>query len=74
LGTSIKSSQQVSSKGLFKIFDYVIELYSETDTILDFEGSDVLGIARFFKGFGSIEEEYTFLKWNKLPIIIKYFK
>jgi hypothetical protein len=74
LGTSIKSSQHVSSKGLFKIFDYVIELYSETDTILDFEGSDMPGIARFFKGFGSREEEYTFLKWNKLPIIIKYFK
>lgn len=74
LGTSIKSSQQVSSKGLFKIFDYVIELYSETNTILDFEGSDVPGIARFFKGFGSSEEEYTFLRWNKLPAIIKHFK
>ena len=74
IGASIKSSHKVSSKGLFKIFDHLIKQYSETDMLLDFEGSDVPGIARFFKGFGSQEEDYKFLRWNKLPAIIKRLK
>jgi hypothetical protein len=45
----------------------VINRFSGTKTILDFEGSDIPGIKRFFKGFGSKEEKYYFVKWNRLP-------
>jgi hypothetical protein len=67
IGSSLKSDTRVSSSGLFKIFDYVINRFSGTKTILDFEGSDIPGIKRFFKGFGSKEEKYYFVKWNRLP-------
>lgn len=74
IGCSIKSDSSVSSNGLFKIFDFVINRFSESKTILDFEGSDIPGIARFFKGFGSSEEKYYFVKWNRLPFPLNKFK
>jgi hypothetical protein len=74
IGCSLKSDSSVSSNGLFKIFDVVINRFSESKTILDFEGSDIPGIARFFKGFGSSEETYYFVKWNRLPFLLNKFK
>lgn len=52
--------------GLTFLLDYVIEKYSGTDKILDFEGSDNDGLARFYKGFGGEEKYYSELKFNKL--------
>ncbi len=74
IGSSLKSDISVSSTGLFKIFDFVINRFSETKTLLDFEGSDIVGIARFFKGFGSKEEKYYFVKWNRLPFPLNKLK
>lgn len=74
LGSSIKSDKNLSSLGLYRLFDYVIELNSNQNLILDFEGSDHFGIARFFEGFGSIQTNYSFLRWNKLPLPFRLFK
>lgn len=74
LGSSYKNDKKLSSLGLFRIFDYVIKSYSDTNTILDFEGSEIPGIARFFKGFGAIQEEYNFVRWNRLPFPINKLK
>ena len=52
--------------GLSFLLDFVIEKYSGTDFILDFEGSDNEGLARFYKGFGGKEIFYSELKFNKL--------
>ena len=41
---------------------------------LDFEGSNLPGIALFYKGFGATEEKYTGIKMNDLPALIKLFK
>lgn len=74
LGSSIKSDKHLSSLGLYKLFDFVIKKYSNQNLILDFEGSDHDGIARFFKGFGSTEFNYFFFRWNKLPLPFRLFK
>lgn len=74
IGSSLKSNPKFSTKGLFRIFDFVINRYSGTKTILDFEGSDIPGIARFFKGFGAKEEKYFFVKWNRLPFPLNKLK
>lgn len=64
--------------GLTFLLDHVIKRYSGTQNILDFEGSDNDGLARFYKGFGGEEKYYQELKFNKLNIIsnfaLKIFK
>lgn len=74
LGSSIKSDKAVSQYGLYRLFDHLINLYSNQGLILDFEGSDVPGIARFFRGFGGSESEYQFVRWNDLPFPLKSIK
>ena len=58
--------------GLSFLLDFVIEKYSGTDFILDFEGSDNEGLARFYKGFGGKVIFYSELKFNKLNKISNF--
>lgn len=58
--------------GLTFLLDFVIEKYSGTDKILDFEGSDNDGLARFYKGFGGEEKYYSGLRFNKLNKIYNF--
>ncbi len=41
---------------------------------LDFEGSMIPGVARFYAGFGATPETYFQLKINRLPLPLKWFK
>lgn len=56
------------------LFDYLIQTFANHPLILDFEGSDVLGIANFYKQFGTINEPYFHLAYNHLPYLIKLLK
>ena len=58
--------------GLTCLLDYVIEKYSSSDYILDFEGSDNEGLARFYKGFGGSTNYYYELKFNKLNKLFNF--
>ena len=58
--------------GLTFLLDFVIKKYSKTDNILDFEGSDNDGLARFYKGFGGEENFYSGIKFNKLNKISNF--
>lgn len=58
--------------GLTFLLDYVIEKYSGTEYILDFEGSDNDGLARFYKGFGGEEKYYQGLRFNRLNKIYNF--
>ncbi len=51
-----------------------IKKHSRKDMILDFEGSNLPGLARFYKGFGSKETVYLQVRKNNLPGIIKWIK
>ncbi|TXF91783.1 hypothetical protein FUA23_00945 [Neolewinella aurantiaca] len=44
--------------GMPRLLDGIIRAYAGTDTILDFEGSDLPGVALFFQGFGAKPIEY----------------
>lgn len=74
LGTSIKGSDTLSDKALYKLFDDLIQMNAGTNTVLDFEGSDIPGVARFFEGFGATEKKYFSVKWNKLPFPLNILK
>ncbi len=56
------------------LYDRVIEEFSGSHLILDMEGSDVEGIADFYRSMNPINEQYISLRINTLPPIIKLFK
>jgi hypothetical protein len=45
----------------------IIKKYAGQNLYLDFEGSDVPGIAFFFEGFGAAPETYYYVHQNRLP-------
>ena len=51
-----------------------IKDHAATNMILDFEGSDIPGVALFYKSFGAEEESYPAIKLNRLPAVLKLFK
>jgi Acetyltransferase (GNAT) domain len=42
--------------------------------LLDFEGSDISSLAFFYSSFGAVEEKYSAIRLNKLPVLLKWFK
>jgi hypothetical protein len=58
----------------FHLLDQLILEFNSNDIILDFEGSDVAGIAEFYRKFGSVYQPYPFLKFNHLPFPLRLFK
>lgn len=50
------------SKAMFLIVDEIIKKYSNTNYVLDFEGSEIKGIARFYESFGAKKQPYYYLK------------
>lgn len=56
------------------LLDAFIKDHSEKELTLDFEGSDIPGLAYFYGSFGAKEEMYSFLKINRLPFYLKWFK
>jgi hypothetical protein len=54
--------------------DNIIFLFAEHRMVLDFEGSEIEGIARFFKSFGAEKRNYYRYKRNRLPWLLRIFK
>ena len=66
------SNQEARQNGAMTfLFDRVIEEFSGTQVVLDFEGSNNENLARFYHGFGSKEVYYNMLKYNLLPFPLK---
>lgn len=53
--------------GMHRLLDGLIEKYSNTNMLFDFEGSEIPGVAAFFRSFGATEANYAVLKINNLP-------
>jgi hypothetical protein len=56
------------------LVDQLIREHAGQPMILDFEGSDIPGVAAFYEGFGAVDEPYYFCKWNELPWPYRLFK
>jgi hypothetical protein len=56
------------------LLDRIIEEYSGRPLTLDFVGSDIAGIAHFYKNFGAVSEPYYFLRYNHLPWLLRWLK
>lgn len=55
---SASTDEGKEKKAMFLLVDHLIRQYCGTETLLDFEGSVIPGVARFFLGFGAREEVY----------------
>ena len=61
-------------RSMYRLFDSLIQEYAEKAFVLDFEGSEIPGIARFFKGFGAYKQSYFKLHINRLPLPLRWLK
>ncbi|VAW14367.1 hypothetical protein MNBD_BACTEROID01-1507 [hydrothermal vent metagenome] len=62
------------NRAMYAVVNEFIKEHSETDLVLDFEGSIIGGIARFYKGFGALPENYFYIYSNRLPVIKIFMK
>ena len=63
-----------ANSSMYSIVSQFILEHAESDLILDFEGSSIPGIARFYSGFGAKPELYYGLKLNRLPLPVRWLK
>jgi hypothetical protein len=56
------------------LIDRFIAEHAGTNTVLDFEGSDIRNLAFFYSSYGATEERYPALRMNRLPKLLKWLK
>jgi len=56
------------------LFDELIKEFAGQNLLLDFEGSDLPGVARFYQKFEPINQPYFFWKSNRLPAVLRWWK
>lgn len=71
---SASNEEGKEKSAMFAIIDGFIKINSERNITLDFEGSNIEGLARFYSSFGAKACEYLSVKINRLPFIYKLFK
>jgi len=64
---SVSSQKGKERRGMFRILDTFIRDHAGSGLILDFEGSNILSVARFFSGFGAQAEVYQAVSFSRLP-------
>jgi hypothetical protein len=69
--TSVSSKEGKKKRAMFQMLDYIISKNAGSKMILDFEGSNIPGIARFFAGFGSQPVKYFNIKIERFPMLVK---
>jgi hypothetical protein len=72
---SASSSEEGKNLGaMYFLVNQVIKEQAREPFIIDFEGSMIPGVARFYAGFGAFSETYFQIKLNRLPWPLKLFK
>ncbi len=71
---SATNEESKENGAMFMIVDQFIRKHADEKIILDFEGSNIKNLARFYKSFGADEFNYFRIKKNNLPGILKIFK
>ena len=56
------------------LIDSFLKESANTGLVFDFEGSNDLNLARFYKSFGAKNESYQNLKINRLPLLLRFLK
>ena len=56
------------------LFDQLIQQQAGSHKTLDFGGSSVDSVARFYKSFGALDCVYLHLRKNRLPKLLRWIK
>jgi hypothetical protein len=64
----------ITQSAMFLLIDTYIQNNAGKNLILDFEGSNIPGIARFYSGFGGMPQTYFSVYQNRLPMLFKNLK
>lgn len=64
---SVSSESGKEQRSMFRIVDTLIREHAGSELILDFEGSNIPSVARFFAGFGARPETYQSVGFRKFP-------
>lgn len=56
------------------LLDQLIREFAGSTLLLDFEGSDLPGVAHFYRNFGSTDQAYFVYRFNTLPWWIKWLR
>jgi len=59
---------------MFLLIDTFIGNKTKKNLLLDFEGSNIPGVARFYAGFGAVPQTYFSVHQNRLPKLLRIFK
>ena len=68
------NAQGIDQSAMFLLIDKFISDKAGKNQILDFEGSNLAGIARFYAGFGAKPETYYSVHQNKLPKLMQILR
>ncbi len=63
------SAEGKEHSAMMLLFDEIIKKYSDTEYLLDFEGGEISGIGRFYRGFGGVPVQYYRISVSKIPFI-----
>lgn len=55
---SFSTEEGKAKRAMFRVLDFVVEKHAGEDRLLDFEGSGIRSVARFFEGFGGKARRY----------------
>jgi hypothetical protein len=53
------------------LLDQIIRMHAGQPITLDFEGSDIPGVAQFFSSFGAVPKQYLLLRRDNMPMAVK---
>jgi len=68
----VSNKEGKESLAMFKLVDEIIRKYANSNLILDFEGSNVKNIARFYESFGAEHNYYYEIKCWSINDFIKH--
>lgn len=71
---AVSNQEGKEMRAMFLLLDRFLQSCSGKNLTLDFEGSMIPGVARFFEGFGATPENYYRMKINRLPFSVKWLK
>lgn len=58
----VSNEEGKKSSAMFMLLDSIVKSNAATECLLDFEGSEIEGVARFYKGFGAVNRPYYVIK------------